>query len=105
MWHNESQSKSAPCSLLQGLTSQGNAGELTLVVRMKENWKANQPYNYQDPHPKSWVGLPQFPPHPWFAEAGKEPGSADPKLPRIDSVTETKGLEPDQRLFAINTYK
>lgn len=54
-----------------GWAIRGNTGELTLVLRMRKNWQADQPSNHADPEPRLWVVPFNNPPLCDLLEHGK----------------------------------
>lgn len=60
--------------------SWGSTDELTLMLKIKETWWADQHNNHTDPEPELWVGPYHLVTHLWFAGACEGPGHEDQKL-------------------------
>lgn len=104
-----------------GWDIQGNAEELTWVDTYRKSWQAEQTSYHPGPESGLWDGPPQHPPCCWTAEACKGSRSTAtgsswhkiaivyprgaPMMPSVTDIADARGLEPNQWLSALNTYK
>lgn len=79
-----------PCShRCNGLTSQDNAEEFTLVAKTEEIWQTDQPRNYPDPERGLCVDSFQYPPHLWSPQACRGFVPADPWAAVLQDLHDT----------------